>query len=100
MQEVLGGSEDPIVAVSDNVRGVQEQIAKFFPTRFVALGTDGFGRSESRADLRRHFEIDAAYVTFAALSKLFREGKVTAKVLKQAREKLGIDSEKVDPSWA
>jgi pyruvate dehydrogenase E1 component len=100
VQEVLGGSEDPIVAVSDNVRGVQEQIAKFFPTRFVALGTDGFGRSESRADLRKHFEIDATYVTFAALSKLFREGKVTAKVLKQAREKLGIDSEKVDPSWA
>ena len=100
IEQTLGTSADAIVAVSDNVRGVQEQIAKFFPQRFVGLGTDGFGRSESREDLRRHFEVDAEHVAFAALSKLHRLGKIDAKTIKAAQTALKINPEKVDPSWA
>jgi pyruvate dehydrogenase E1 component len=97
VEQNLAGTTGPYVAASDNMRLVAEQIAKWIPGKFVTLGTDGFGRSESREALRNHFEIDAPHIVFATLSTLFRDGKISADVIAGAARKLEIDSEKVDP---
>jgi pyruvate dehydrogenase E1 component len=96
----LGPAEGPIVAVSDYMRAVPEMIAKWFPGRFLALGTDGFGRSDSRPALRRHFEVDAEHTAWASLVQLARAGKFPKKDLAKAQKELGIDPNKVDPSFA
>ena len=64
----------------------------------VVLGTDGFGRSESRGALRRFFEVDAEMMAFAILVELGRDGVVSRKVVKEAQERFGIDGDKVDPA--
>ena len=89
-----------VVASSDNVRLVQDQIREWVPGRYVALGTDGFGRSETRGALRRHFEIDAESVAFAALSALAADGDFDSKKLPGVLKDLGIDPDKVDPMGA
>ena len=96
----LGAAEGPIVATSDYMRAVPEMIAKWFPGRFLALGTDGFGRSDSREALRRHFEVDANHTAWAALVQLARAGKFPKKDLAKAQKELGIDPNKVDPAFA
>jgi pyruvate dehydrogenase E1 component len=96
----LGQTEGPIVATSDYMRAVPEMIARWFPNRFLALGTDGFGRSDSRPALRRHFEVDAEHTAWAALVQLARGGKFPKKDLAKAQKELGIDPNKVDPSLA
>jgi pyruvate dehydrogenase E1 component len=100
IQEVLGATEGPIIAASDYMKAVQDQIAPWLPGRFLALGTDGFGRSENREYLRRHFEVNAASIAGAALSKLAREGKFDAKKAAKALTELGIDTEKIDAAIA
>ncbi len=100
VQEVLGGTEGPIVAASDYMKAVQDQIAPWLPGRFLALGTDGFGRSENREHLRRHFEVNAVSIAGAALSKLARDGKFDAKKAAKALVDLGIDTEKIDAAIA
>jgi pyruvate dehydrogenase E1 component len=97
VQDMLNDQEGPFIAASDYMHLVPEQIAKWVPGRLVTLGTDGFGRSDSREGLRRHFEIDAAHITFATLSTLFRDGKVTKKTVQKAAGALGIDAEKINP---
>jgi pyruvate dehydrogenase E1 component len=100
VQEMLGATEGPIVASSDFMKSVHDQIAPWLPGRFVSLGTDGFGRSENRTYLRKHFEIDAAAIAAAALSKLSRDGKFDAKKAAKAIAELGVDAEKADPATA
>ncbi len=70
------------------------------PGRLETLGTDGFGRSDNREYLRRHFEINAESIAAAALSRLARDGKFDAKKAKAAFAELGIDTEKIDPQRA
>ena len=70
------------------------------PGQYVVCGTDGFGRSETREALRRHFEIDAECVAYSTLVALAKDGQFDAKKLPQALKDLGIDSEKVDPAFA
>jgi pyruvate dehydrogenase E1 component len=96
----LGPAEGPIVAVSDYMKALPEMIAKWFPGRFFALGTDGFGRSDTREALRRHFEVDAAHTAYAALYQLARTGAFPRKDLGKAQKELGIDPEKIDPATA
>jgi pyruvate dehydrogenase E1 component len=96
----LAGQAGPFVASSDYMKLVAEQIAPWVPGEYLVLGTDGFGRSESREDLRRHFEVDAAHVVFATLGALLREGKIDKQVVEQARGDLGIDPEKLNPMHA
>src|SRR6185295_783396 len=96
----LGATEGPIVATSDYMRAVPEMISKWFPGRFLALGTDGFGRSDSRPALRRHFEVDSEHTAWASLVQLARAGKFPKKDLAKAQKELGIDPNKVDPSFA
>lgn len=97
LDECLGGTQGPIVAASDYMRLVPEQIAPWLGGRITSLGTDGFGRSDSRESLRRHFEVDAEHIAFVALSALARCGDVPADRLVSAMKDLNIDPEKVDP---
>ncbi len=102
VEQVLSkeGANDAYVASSDNMRAVPEMIAEWVPGGLYALGTDGFGRSETRPALRRHFEIDAECIALAALYRLSRKGQYPAAEVEKARQKLGIDAAKLDPLTA
>ena len=75
-----------------------ESIAQWMPRPLVALGTDGFGRSEGRTSLRDFFEVDAKHIVLATLSALARDKKVDTKVVQQAIKDLGINPEKANPA--
>ena len=92
----LGNSKTPIIAVSDNMAAVPDMIRKWMPENYEVLGTDGFGRSDTREALRRFFEIDGVAVTLAALSQLVRKGDIDAKVYQKAVKKFGVSSERTD----
>jgi pyruvate dehydrogenase E1 component len=79
------------------MKTVADQIRQWIPGRYAVLGTDGFGRSDSRAELRRFFEVDRNYVALATLKALADDGKVDAKVVTQAMKSFGIDPEKPNP---
>ncbi len=96
--EALEGSEGPIIAASDYVKAVPDQIAPWLGPRLVSLGTDGFGRSDNREYLRRFFEVNAESIVAAALSALAREGRFDAGRAARACGELGLDSEAPDPS--
>ena len=87
-----------LVAASDYVKALPDSIDRWLPRPLIALGTDGFGRSESRAALRDFFEVDYRYVIVATLSALAREGKIDMSVVKQAIEAHGINPEKKNPA--
>jgi len=100
VSQVLDGASGPFNAASDYMRTVAEQIAPWVPGTYVTLGTDGFGRSDNRSSLRRHFEVDAESITVAALNALVATGAVQAAEVSAAIKDLGIDPEKVDPASA
>ena len=97
--ELLKDEQGVFVAASDYMKALPASIAKWIPGPLVALGTDGFGRSETRAALRDFFEVDARHIAFMALAAMAREGKVTATVLKKAAKKLEINPEKLNPVY-
>ncbi|MDP9239786.1 MAG: pyruvate dehydrogenase (acetyl-transferring), homodimeric type [Actinomycetota bacterium] len=82
--QVLDGAEGPVVAVSDWMRAVPDQIARWVPGDYTSLGTDGFGRSDTRAALRRYFHVDAESITVAVLGELARRGEMKQQVVQQA----------------
>jgi pyruvate dehydrogenase E1 component len=91
---LLADAPGPIVAVTDFIRIVPEQIARFLPGRsFTPLGTDGMGRSDTREALRRHFEVDAGHVVVATLSALAAQGAVKSELVDEAIRRYGIDPE-------
>jgi pyruvate dehydrogenase E1 component len=98
--EVLGSSDGPVVAVTDFMKAVPEQVARWIPAHFTPLGTDGFGRSDTREALRRHFETDAAHVAVAVLDGLRAEGAAKADEVDEAIRRYGINPESVDPRLA
>jgi len=100
VSRVLAGARGPVVAVTDYLKLVPEQIARWVPGGLVPLGTDGFGRSESRAALRRHFEVDAESIAFAAVAALARRGEVEPALVLRVRGELGLDPERPDPARA
>jgi len=87
-----------VVAASDYVRELPDSVAKWVPGPLVSLGTDGFGRSETREALRDHFEVDHRWVTVAALAALARRGDVPHELVARAIAELGVDPEKPDPA--
>ncbi len=97
LEEVLADVRGPFIASSDYVMQVPESIASWVPGRLHVLGTDGFGMSETRANLRRHFEIDAECITVAALYELAQEGKIDRGLVGRAIKELGIDPDQMDP---
>lgn len=98
VEQQLAGHSGPVIAATDYIRNYADQIREYVPGRYVVLGTDGFGRSDSRAKLREFFEVNRYYVAVAALSALAREGKVEATKVAEAITKYGIDLNKL-PSW-
>jgi len=102
LEEVLSKEDDDAIylAVSDNMRQVSEMISRWVPGGLYALGTDGFGRSETRASLRRHFEVDAEFITLGVLSQLMRRGKMNPQVVADYIKKSGINPDKICPLTA
>ena len=100
----LEGAQGPIIAASDYMKVIPDQLAPWLNsgagTRLVTLGTDGFGRSDNREHLRRHFEVSAEAIVGATLSKLARDGKMKPKQAQKALAELGLDTEAVDPAYA
>ena len=95
--QLLEKQQGPAIAATDYIRVYADQIREFVPMRYTVLGTDGFGRSDTRANLRRHFEVDRHYITLAAIEALVAEGKMTAKDVARAVKQYKIDSEKPNP---
>ncbi|MGO1298625.1 MAG: transketolase-like TK C-terminal-containing protein, partial [Vibrio sp.] len=97
--QVMG--TEPAIAATDYMKNYAEQARAFVPAEsYKVLGTDGFGRSDSRENLRRHFEVNAEYVVVAALSELAKRGDVEKSVVAQAIKKFNIDVEKTNPLHA
>jgi pyruvate dehydrogenase E1 component len=89
----------PVIAASDYVKNYSGQIAAFIAQDYTVLGTDGFGRSDDRANLRDFFEVDAKYITIAALESLVNQGSIAKNVLVQALQELKIDTSKPNPLY-
>jgi len=98
VQRCLEQTAGPIIAASDYMRTLPDGIARWVPRRLHSLGTDGYGRSDTRSALRDFFEVDARYVTLAALKALADDGDgVAAEDVVRARDELGIRADKPDP---
>jgi pyruvate dehydrogenase E1 component len=93
----LAGHNGPFVAASDYLKALPDSIGRWLPGRLLSLGTDGFGRSATRSELRDFFEVDARHVAFAALSALYAEGHLSGAQVEKARQELGIDPAKANP---
>ena len=92
-----GAQDGVFLAASDFMKSVPEMIQRWVPGGLYTLGTDGFGRSETRQALRRHFEVDAECIAVAALSRLALRGEIKPSVVAEAIMKLNIDPEKANP---
>jgi pyruvate dehydrogenase E1 component len=97
VRQVLGDRTGPFIAATDYMRIVPDQIRQWVPGRFIVLGTDGYGRSDSRAQLRKHFEVDAANIVVASLRSLADEGKLDMATVKAAMKKFNLDPDKPNP---
>jgi pyruvate dehydrogenase E1 component len=98
IEQVMGGRTGPVVAALDYVSAVALSIAPWVPGPYRVLGTDGFGRSEDRAGLRRFFEVDAENIALAALAALAEEGRIPKTQAAAAAKQLGLDTEKPNPA--
>ncbi|WP_337910336.1 pyruvate dehydrogenase (acetyl-transferring), homodimeric type [Vibrio cholerae] len=97
--QVMG--TEPAIAATDYMKNYADQVRAFIPAEsYKVLGTDGFGRSDSRENLRRHFEVNAGYVVVAALNELAKRGEVEKSVVAAAIKKFDIDTEKTNPLYA
>ncbi|MGH2786962.1 MAG: pyruvate dehydrogenase (acetyl-transferring), homodimeric type [Actinomycetota bacterium] len=100
VSQCLENAEGPVIAVSDSMKAVPDQIARWVPSPFVPLGTDGFGRSDTRAALRRHFEIDAEAIAVAAMAALAEFGDVKPEAVAEAISRYGIDTARISPTFS
>ena len=98
IQKQITDTESPIIASTDYMKSFSDQIANFIPNSFTSLGTDGFGRSDSREALRSFFEVDRYYVVLAALKALKDQGKIDKKIVSEAIKKYNINPSKVNPA--
>jgi pyruvate dehydrogenase E1 component len=97
VKTLFGQREGPLVAATDYVRNVPDQIRSWVETDYVTLGTDGFGRSDARAQLRQHFEVDRNFITLATLKAFADANSIDRRTVVDAIKTLGIDPEKADP---
>jgi len=96
----LEKADGPVIASSDYIRSVSNQVRQYVPATYTVLGTDGFGRSDTRKNLRRHFEVNSHYVVLATLKTLADEGTIPASKVNEAIKKYGIDTKKPNPLTA
>jgi pyruvate dehydrogenase E1 component len=97
---LLGSSKAPVIAATDYMKLYADQIRAFVPAPYKVLGTDGFGRSDSRQKLRHFFEVNRKFIVVAALNELAKAGAIKPAVVSEAIVKLGIDPEKTNPLFA
>ena len=97
VEHCLKGTEGPVIAATDYIRAYAEQIRAYVPRRYVVLGTDGFGRSDTREKLRHFFEVDRHWIVLAALKALADEGKLDRSKATEAMKKYGLDAAKPAP---
>jgi len=97
VQQCLQDPRGPVIAATDYVRDVPDQIREWVGARYITLGTDGYGRSDGRAALRKHFEVDRGYIALAVLKGLAEEGQIDRAILAKAIVALGIDPDKPNP---
>ena len=98
---VIGNNENNIiVSATDYMKIYSDQLRGYLKGNFKVLGTDGFGRSDSRENLREHFEVNAAFIAYTTLFSLYEEGKIKTNVLSEAIKKFGINTEKINPLYA
>jgi pyruvate dehydrogenase E1 component len=100
LETMVEGTAGPIVAASDYMKSIPDTLSPWLGSRLVTLGTDGFGRSDNREHLRRHFEVSAESIVAATLSKLARDGKFSAAKAQKALLELSLDPEAADPAKA
>jgi len=98
IEKCLKNHRGPVLSATDYIKGYSDQIRKWIPGRYDVLGTDGFGRSDTRAQLRKYFEVNAEYIVVSALKSLADEGQFPAGKVQEAIEKYGIDQDKIDPA--
>ena len=98
VEECLDGTKGPVIAATDYMKTYSDQIREFVPGTYEVLGTDGFGRSDTRARLRKFFEVDRHYIAIAALSALVKDNVIEANQVAKAIDLYGIDPEKPDPA--
>jgi pyruvate dehydrogenase E1 component len=97
LRECLGERKGPFIAATDYMKTLPDQVRQWIPGRYAVLGTDGYGRSDSRAALRQFFEVDRHYITVAALKALSDEGKMDVATVTGAMKAFGIDAKKPNP---
>jgi pyruvate dehydrogenase E1 component len=97
VQRCLAGRKGPCIAATDYIKNYADQVRAYVPGRYMVLGTDGFGRSDTRERLRRHFEVDRRYVAVAALKALADEGEIEPARVAEAIARYGIDTDKPNP---
>ncbi len=100
LAEALANATGPVIAASDYMKSLPDGLAPWLQGRLVSLGTDGFGRSDNREHLRRHFEVNAEAIVIAALSRLARDGSFDSKAAASAIAALGVNAESADPARA
>lgn len=93
----LADSRGPVIAATDYIKSYADQIREFVPGSYTVLGTDGYGRSDTRSKLRRFFEVSREYIVIAALRALQKEGSVSAAEVSEAMQALGVSADKIDP---
>jgi pyruvate dehydrogenase E1 component len=98
--QVITADKGPAIAATDYIKNYAEQVRAFIDTEYRVLGTDGFGRSDSRANLRQHFEVDHNYIVVAALFELANRGDVKRSVVSEAIERFNINTNKLNPLYA
>ncbi|MEE8306397.1 MAG: pyruvate dehydrogenase (acetyl-transferring), homodimeric type, partial [Gammaproteobacteria bacterium] len=97
VEQCLGGKDGPFVAATDYMKIVPDQIRQWVPGRFAVLGTDGYGRSDSRKALRQHFEVDSHSIVVEALKALADDGMLNPETVVAAINKFGLEPDKPDP---
>jgi pyruvate dehydrogenase E1 component len=97
--QLLQDRQGPVIGATDYIKNYLEQLRAYIPKRFSVLGTDGFGRSDTRAKLRRYFEVDRHFVVLAALKALADDGELPASTVAAAMKKYGITGDKIDPLY-
>ncbi len=99
--DCLANTQGPVICATDYIKQYAEQLRAYIPSNktYVTLGTDGFGRSDSREKLRRFFEVDRQFIVLASLSALVKDDKIKSSVLLKALKDYGVDGDKLDPLY-
>ena len=97
VEKCLQEHNGPVIAATDYIKNYSNQIRDFVPSRFITLGTDGYGRSDTREALRKHFEVDRYYIVVAALQGLAEDGAIDTNVVSKAIKQFNLDTDCIDP---